>query len=79
MTINGYELKVVCANAFFFHEAENPEDNVYTFGDIYNRYEDVVEEHPEEKILYGFCLEGTTESPDWFNTVEEAVHWALEH
>lgn len=67
MLINGYKLSVVCAN--------DSGNGIY--GDIYTEVEECLREHPNTEILYGFHLEKDgVETPDWFDTAEEAVAWA---
>lgn len=67
MKINGYELIVVCANY---------DKEVNGYGDIYDCVEKCLEEHPDDEVMYGYYLEGDTETPDWFDTIEEAIAWA---
>lgn len=81
MKVNGYEINVMCANAYLCSEtAGSPESDEFTYGDIYDTYEDCVEDHPDEDVLYGYYLKKErVETPDWFNSIEEAVNWALTH
>ena len=70
MKINGYELTVICANY---------DKNTKCYGDIYDCVEDCIEAHPDDEIIYGYHLnhlKDNVETPDWFNTIEEAINWA---
>lgn len=70
MKINGFDLVVVCANY---------DKEVGGYGDIYDCVEKCIEEHPDDDIVYGYYLKsGDTEieTPDWFDTIEDAVSWA---
>lgn len=68
MKINDYELTVVCANM---------DGSTGMYGDIYDCVEECLKEHPDDEVIYGYHLskEGV-DTPDWFDTIEEAVHWA---
>ena len=68
MKINVYSIDVVCAN----YDGE-----IRGYGDIYDEVEECLKHHPEDEVIFGFHLkkEGV-ETPDWFDTVEEAVQWA---
>ena len=68
MKIKDYELIIVCANY---------DKNVGGYGDIYKSAEKCKEEHPNDKIIYGYYLKGESETPDWFYTIEEAIEWAV--
>lgn len=67
MKIGKYTLSVVCANKTY--------DGMY--GDIYSSVEECIKEHPFDDVLYGYYLECEgEETPDWFDTLEEAVAYA---
>ncbi len=75
MEYKGYKIDVVCANN---------EDGIY--GDIYGSVEDCQAEHPGEKILFGYYAdpadqkyEYDTETPDWFDSLAEAMAWIDEN
>lgn len=71
MTINGFEMQVVCAN----YDA-----SIGNYRDIYTSVEECVKEHPKDMIMYGFVLEKPgVETPDWFGTVAEAADWAVHY
>lgn len=68
MKINGYSIDVVCAN----YDVE-----IKGYGDIYDEVEECLKHHPEDEVIFGFHLKKEcVETPDWFDTVEEAVQWA---
>lgn len=68
MKCNGWDIEVVCAN----YDEEND-----CYGDIYEKVEECLKEHPGSKVIYGFYLKkNSVESPDWFSNIEDAVQWA---
>ena len=69
MKINDFELKVVCANY---------DNNIGGYGDIYTCVEDCLNDHPDDRVIYGFVLvrDDVDNTPDWFDTIEEAIRWA---
>ena len=69
MKINGYELMVVCANY---------DKDVDGYGDVYDDFHKCLYAHPNSEIIYGYGLKSPNgeETPDWFNTIEEAIDWA---
>lgn len=70
MKINGYELKVVCANK---------DKNTGTYGDIYDSMDQCLSEHPEDDVLIGYYLSGEKETPDWFNTLDDVLIWLIDN
>lgn len=70
MLINGYKMEIVCANF---------DTKINCYGDIYNNVEDCIRDHPSDKILFGYHLTGKTETPDWFDSLSDAVNWAWTH
>lgn len=78
MIVNGYEIKILCANKWCSKETVgHPEKNEYVYGDIYDVYEDCVSEHPDEDVMYGYFVdEGKDTTPDWFDDIEEAIAYA---
>lgn len=60
----------VCANIL-------PDD---LYGDIYENIEECVKEHPNEKIVVGYCLvpdDSRIVSPDWFWHMKSAIDYAM--
>lgn len=70
MKINGYKLDIVCANVL-------PDR---TYGDIYDEVEQCVQEHPEEEIRFGYYLnKENADTPDWFDSIDDAIAWASQN
>ena len=82
MKVNGYTVDVVCSNAVpSMIVGGHPELTEYTWDDTYDTYEDFDEMHPDEDMLfvYEVTKDGNYENAKLFESVEEAVDWALEH
>jgi len=48
--------------------AGHPEQNEYTYGNIYDDYNDLVEDYPYEDVLYGYGIEDG--DGQWFDTLD---------
>jgi hypothetical protein len=69
MKINGYEIKIVCANS---------EDGMY--GDIYDDIDEYQKDHPGEEVLFGYYChpkdyKAGKPALDWFYTLEDAIEF----
>lgn len=70
MIINGYKLEIVCANV----------TTNGSYGDIYTHLQECIAEHPNEEIRFGFYLDKSGKyTPDWFDTIDDAVAWASQN
>lgn len=66
MTVNGLEITLVCANL---------DKTTNSYGDIYTSVDTCCKEHPDDDVIYGFCVISEADAPDWFDTIAEAVAW----
>ena len=67
MYYKDYEIILVCANF---------KNGIYE--DIYISYDECRAEHPNDTIKFGYFVRSPKDYedvPDWFNEVEEAIHW----
>ena len=67
MDYKGYKIIIVCANM----------DNGM-YGDIYTSYDECKTEHPKDTIEFGYYVESPNDyenTPDWFDKIEDAMHW----
>ena len=60
--------------------AGHPEQNVYTYGNIYDDYNDLVKDHPHEDVLYGYGLkDGDRQWSDTIDQVKGCINrWFIE-
>ena len=69
MKIGKFEIIIVCANF---------DKEIGGYGDIYDSLYDCIEEHPDDEVIFGYCIlceDDNIETPDWFDTIEEAISW----
>lgn len=74
MRVGNYEIMVVCTTKRRFAESLVCED-------VYTDYNEFREEHPNSPIKFGFYCNRTDgasiDDPDWFDTIDEAIQYAL--
>ncbi len=69
MQINGYDLRIVCANW---------DKEVDTYGGIYESLEECKKDHPDDEVFFGYYLHKDGEdTPDIFMTLDQAIVYAL--
>ncbi len=74
----GYRIIPLYANKWCCKEvAGHPEQNEYTYGNIYDDYNDLIEDYPYEDVLYGYGIEDENgpwvgDGPwfEWFDTLD---------
>ena len=66
----GYGIIPLYANKWCCKEvAGHPEQNEYMYGNIYDDYNDLVDDYPHEDVLYGYGIEDG--DGRWFDTLED--------
>ncbi len=67
---NGVGIIPLYANKWCCKEvAGHPEQNEYTYGNIYDDYNDLFEDYPYEDVLYGYGIEDG--DGRWFDTLDD--------
>lgn len=67
MKYKDYIIHLVCANV---------KNGMYE--DIYISFDDCRREHPNDSFKFGYYVESLDDyedTPDWFDEVEDAIHW----
>lgn len=67
---NGVGIIPLYANKWCCKEVVgHPEQNEYTYGNIYDDYNDLVDDYPDEEVLYGYGIEDG--DGRWFDTLDD--------